>query len=169
MWRHWYFFVKFQARWNDESRVIDGDSMHDCVTSLKPQILEVVEKAREEEVSQRKAKKKEEDQKELEKAKRKAAEKAKETPVSEETAPKASSDNSDNVVGTSGEAASSNPAAGGNNFGEESDMATSTPNDTSFNEAVVSAASMASTAAADLAAAITSQLRSSTSRYVPSH
>ena len=148
--------------------MIDGDSMHDCVTSLKPQILEVVEKAREEEVSQRKAKKKEEDQKELEKAKRKAAEKAKETPVSEETAPK-TSDNSDNVVGTSGEAASSNPAAGGNNFGEESDMATSTPNDTSFNEAVVSAASMASTAAADLAAAITSQLRSSTSRYVPSH
>merc|ERR1712066_916966 len=50
------------VRWNEESRVIDGDSMHDCVTALKPQILEVVEKAREEEVVQRKAKKKAEDE-----------------------------------------------------------------------------------------------------------
>merc|ERR1712080_328834 len=40
-------------RWNEESRVIDGDSMHDCVTALKP-ILEMVVKVREEELAERK-------------------------------------------------------------------------------------------------------------------
>ena len=29
-------------RWNEESCVIDGDSMHNCVTALKPTILEVL-------------------------------------------------------------------------------------------------------------------------------
>ena len=29
------------TRWNEESRVIDGDSVHDCVTALKPDILQV--------------------------------------------------------------------------------------------------------------------------------
>jgi hypothetical protein len=45
-------------RWNEESRVIDGDSMHDCVTALKPSILEMVVKVREEELAERKSKKK---------------------------------------------------------------------------------------------------------------
>merc|ERR1712223_2347926 len=67
-------------RWNEESCVIDGDSMHNCVTALKPTILEVVEKAREEEVAQRKAKKKKEEEEEEEKLKRKIAEKTKEVP-----------------------------------------------------------------------------------------
>merc|ERR1712223_415445 len=67
-------------RWNEESCVIDGDSMHNCVTALKPAILEVVEKAREEEVAQRKAKKKKEEEEEEEKLKRKIAEKTKEVP-----------------------------------------------------------------------------------------
>merc|ERR1719189_2060983 len=67
-------------RWNEESCVIDGDSMHNCVTALKPTILEVVEKAREEEVAQRKAKKKKEEEEEDEKLKRKIAEKAKDVP-----------------------------------------------------------------------------------------
>ncbi|RWS15637.1 E3 ubiquitin-protein ligase HUWE1-like protein, partial [Dinothrombium tinctorium] len=31
-------------RWTEESRVLDGDSMHDCVASLKPEIIEVWEK-----------------------------------------------------------------------------------------------------------------------------
>jgi len=62
------------VRWNEESRVIDGDSMHDCVTALKPRILEIIEKARDEELAQRKAKKKQ--QEEEEEAKRKASEKA---------------------------------------------------------------------------------------------
>merc|ERR1719189_3575549 len=67
-------------RWNEESCVIDGDSMYNCVTALKPSILEVVEKAREEEVTQRKAKKKKEEKEEEEKLKRKIAEKTKEVP-----------------------------------------------------------------------------------------
>ncbi len=58
-------------RWNEESRVIDGDSMHDCVTALKPSILEVVEANREEELVQRKAKKKKEQEEEEEKLKKK--------------------------------------------------------------------------------------------------
>ena len=45
-------------RWTEESRVIDGDSVHDSVTALKPPILEVVEKARAEELAERRAKKK---------------------------------------------------------------------------------------------------------------
>merc|ERR1719225_2209989 len=80
-------------RWNEESCVIDGDSMHNCVTALKPTILEVVEKAREEEVAQRKAKKKKEEEEEDEKLKRKIAEKAKDvpqTPASEQNASSAS-------------------------------------------------------------------------------
>ena len=50
------------VRWNEESRVIDGDSMHDCVTALKPQIVEVVERVRDEELAERRAKKKKEDE-----------------------------------------------------------------------------------------------------------
>ena len=60
------------VRWNEESRVIDGDSMHDCVTALKPSMLEVIEKAKEEELSERRAKKKK--AQDEEEAKRKAAE-----------------------------------------------------------------------------------------------
>ena len=45
-------------RWNEESRVIDGDSMHDCVTALKPSILDMVVKVREEELAERRSKKK---------------------------------------------------------------------------------------------------------------
>ena len=46
------------VRWNEESRVIDGDSMHDCVTALKPSILEMVVRIREEELAERRSKKK---------------------------------------------------------------------------------------------------------------
>ena len=63
------------VRWNEESRVIDGDSMHDCVTALKPKILEVIEKVRDDESAERRAKKKQ--QEEEEEAKRKAADEAK--------------------------------------------------------------------------------------------
>ena len=63
------------VRWNEESRVIDGDSMHDCVTALKPSMLEVIEKAKEEELSERRAKKKK--AQEEEEAKRKASEEEK--------------------------------------------------------------------------------------------
>merc|ERR1712037_735388 len=58
-------------RWNEESCVIDGDSMHNCVTALKPTILEVVEKAREDEVQQRKAKKNKEEEEQKKKKKKK--------------------------------------------------------------------------------------------------
>ena len=46
------------VRWNEESRVLDGDSLHDCVTVCKPEILEVVEKHRDEEFAERREKKK---------------------------------------------------------------------------------------------------------------
>ena len=45
-------------RWNEESRVLDGDSLHDCMTVCKPDILEVVEKHRDEEFAERREKKK---------------------------------------------------------------------------------------------------------------
>merc|ERR1712155_412343 len=46
------------VRWNEESRVLDGDSLHDCMTVCKPDILDVVEKHREEELAERREKKK---------------------------------------------------------------------------------------------------------------
>ena len=58
------------VRWDEESRVIDGDSRHDCVTALKPAIVDVIEKVREEELAERRAKKKK--SKEEEEAKKKA-------------------------------------------------------------------------------------------------
>lgn len=46
------------VRWSDESRVIDGDSMHDCVTGLKSDIIEVIENARDQELAERRASRK---------------------------------------------------------------------------------------------------------------
>lgn len=45
-------------RWTEESRVLDGDSMHDCVSSLKNEIIEFFEKLRDEEIAERKEKRK---------------------------------------------------------------------------------------------------------------
>eukprot|EP00095_Tigriopus_kingsejongensis_P000123 maker-scaffold450_size166944-snap-gene-0.20 protein:Tk00123 transcript:maker-scaffold450_size166944-snap-gene-0.20-mRNA-1 annotation:"hypothetical protein DAPPUDRAFT_313219" len=52
------------VRWSDESRVIDGDSMHDCVTALKPDITEVVETVRDQELTERRALRKKEQEEE---------------------------------------------------------------------------------------------------------
>jgi len=46
------------VRWSEESRVLDGDSAHDCVTVLKPALLTVVDAAREEELGERREKRK---------------------------------------------------------------------------------------------------------------
>ena len=46
------------VRWTEESRVIDGDSLHDCMTTCKPDILDVIEKHREEELAERREKRK---------------------------------------------------------------------------------------------------------------
>ena len=46
------------VRWTEESRVLDGDSVHDCVTAIKPSLLEVILKFREEEFVERREKKK---------------------------------------------------------------------------------------------------------------
>ncbi|VDI57331.1 E3 ubiquitin-protein ligase HUWE1 [Mytilus galloprovincialis] len=43
-------------RWTEEAKVLDGDSVHDCVTSLKPEIIEELEKLRDEELDERKEK-----------------------------------------------------------------------------------------------------------------
>ncbi|XP_015788441.1 E3 ubiquitin-protein ligase HUWE1 isoform X3 [Tetranychus urticae] len=45
-------------RWTEESRVLDGESMHDCVAQLKMSIIEVWEKYRDEELAERKEKRK---------------------------------------------------------------------------------------------------------------
>ena len=52
------------VRWNEESRVIDGDSVHDCVTACKPEILKVVHQQREEEITDRKAKRRKQQEEE---------------------------------------------------------------------------------------------------------
>lgn len=145
------------VRWNEESRVIDGDSMHDCVTALKPQILEVVEKAREEEVIQRKAKKKKELEEEEEIIRRKYK-------MAQEEEAKAKEANATDEAST--EASTSAPAAAAEN--DESIVASSTPNDTLINEddepsaATGSSEQVQSRMAEDLveglAAAISSQL-----------
>ena len=71
-------------RWTEESRVLDGESMHDCVAALKPGIIEVWEKYRDEEIAERKEKRKkmieeEERQKKESKDKEKKSDNDKET------------------------------------------------------------------------------------------
>lgn len=46
-------------RRTEESRVLDGDSMHDCVASIKSDIIETLETLRDEEINERKEKRKE--------------------------------------------------------------------------------------------------------------
>ncbi|XP_076304373.1 LOW QUALITY PROTEIN: HECT, UBA and WWE domain containing E3 ubiquitin protein ligase 1 [Tachypleus tridentatus] len=46
------------VRWTEESRVLDGDSGHDCVTGIKSEIIDVLEKHRDEELALRKEKRK---------------------------------------------------------------------------------------------------------------
>ena len=46
------------ARWTEEARVLDGDSVHDCLTCLKPDIIEDLEKRRDVELAERKEKRK---------------------------------------------------------------------------------------------------------------
>ncbi|UYV80320.1 HUWE1 [Cordylochernes scorpioides] len=52
------------VRWTEESRILDGDSVHDCVTSIKPSLIEVLEKFRNEEWEERREKRKKAQQQE---------------------------------------------------------------------------------------------------------
>ncbi|GAB6020026.1 hypothetical protein CHUAL_002775 [Chamberlinius hualienensis] len=45
-------------RWTEESQVLDGDSVHDCVTAIKPFIVETLEKHRDIELAERRDKRK---------------------------------------------------------------------------------------------------------------
>ncbi len=49
-------------RWTEESRVLDGDSLHDCVSLIKRDIIDCLEKHRDEEVAERREKKKKEEE-----------------------------------------------------------------------------------------------------------
>lgn len=40
-------------RWTEEATILDGDSIHDCITALKPDILVIVEKQRDEELAEK--------------------------------------------------------------------------------------------------------------------
>ncbi|XP_063952392.1 E3 ubiquitin-protein ligase HUWE1-like isoform X2 [Lytechinus pictus] len=61
-------------RWDEESKVLDGRSVHDCVQALKPEIISLLEKHRDEELAERKEKRKKQAE---EDAKKKAEEEAK--------------------------------------------------------------------------------------------
>ncbi|XP_060587198.1 E3 ubiquitin-protein ligase HUWE1-like isoform X3 [Ruditapes philippinarum] len=68
-------------RWTEEAKVLDGDSIHDCMAAIKPEIIEVLEKKRDEELAERREKKKkaleEEAAKKLEEQAKKNAEQQK--------------------------------------------------------------------------------------------
>ncbi|XP_054168845.1 E3 ubiquitin-protein ligase HUWE1-like isoform X3 [Oppia nitens] len=49
-------------RWTEESRVLDGDSLHDCVSLIKKEIIDCLEKHRDDELNDRREKKKKEDE-----------------------------------------------------------------------------------------------------------
>ena len=49
-------------RWTEESRVLDGDSLHDCVALIKKEIIDCLEKHRDEELSEKREKKKKEEE-----------------------------------------------------------------------------------------------------------
>ncbi|XP_078001474.1 E3 ubiquitin-protein ligase HUWE1-like [Glandiceps talaboti] len=55
------------SRWAEESRVLDGESVHDLVTVLKPPILEVLEKHRDQEIVERREKRKKDQEEEAKK------------------------------------------------------------------------------------------------------
>lgn len=64
------------SRWSEESRVLDGDSLHDCVTIVKQDIIEVLEKYKTEENLDRHEKRKklvEDDEQAMKKYKEKVA------------------------------------------------------------------------------------------------
>jgi hypothetical protein len=150
------------VRWNEESRVIDGDSMHDCVTSLKPTILEIIEKARDEELTDRKAKKKQ--QEEEDEVKRKANEELKKA-AAVAAAEAASKEASEASTGTTTTITPPHAASAGlleSPAIEEDVIASSTPNDTMVLVPAASASNTISSTAAqmaeDLAAAISSHL-----------
>lgn len=44
------------TRWTEEAKVLDGDSVHDCVTVLKSQVIETLEKHRDTELEERREK-----------------------------------------------------------------------------------------------------------------
>ncbi|XP_053377275.1 E3 ubiquitin-protein ligase HUWE1-like isoform X3 [Mercenaria mercenaria] len=46
------------TRWTEEAKVLDGDSIHDCMAAIKPEIIEVLEKKRDEELGERREKRK---------------------------------------------------------------------------------------------------------------
>ena len=73
------------CRWTEEARVLDGDSMHDCMTGLKPQLVEDLEKHRDSELAERKEKRKkaaEEEAAKKEKEKKEKGEKGESRPSS---------------------------------------------------------------------------------------
>ena len=43
-------------RWTEEARVLDGDSMHDCMTILKPAVITELERLRDVEIGERRDK-----------------------------------------------------------------------------------------------------------------
>ena len=49
-------------RWTEESRVLDGDSLHDCVSLIKKEIIECLEKHRDEELTEKREKKRKEEE-----------------------------------------------------------------------------------------------------------
>lgn len=49
-------------RWTEESRVLDGDSLHDCVALIKKEIIDCLEKHRDEELAEKREKKKKEEE-----------------------------------------------------------------------------------------------------------
>ena len=65
------------VRWTDESRVLDGESVHDCVTAIKPDLLEVIEEHREQEFAERREKKRKAQEEEEKQAAKKREEERK--------------------------------------------------------------------------------------------
>nr|XP_006822183.1 PREDICTED: E3 ubiquitin-protein ligase HUWE1-like [Saccoglossus kowalevskii] len=55
------------SRWAEESRVLDGESVHDLVAVLKPPILAILEKHRDDELAERKEKRKKENEEDVKK------------------------------------------------------------------------------------------------------
>lgn len=70
------------SRWTEEARVLDGDSMHDCVTALKPQLSEELEKHRDAELSERREKRKKAAEEEAAKKEKERKEKGENRPSS---------------------------------------------------------------------------------------
>ncbi len=88
-------------RWMEEAIILDADSIHDCISALKPEVLVIVEKQRDEELAERRERRKKQQEEEAMRRKKEEEEREKNKEATASTATTASTTVPPPVIGTS--------------------------------------------------------------------